>query len=267
MNRSLSSCTKSFCGKPCRFVLAFMLTAASAGFVQAQPAPTAAAAAARFRNLTEQETLQLASGQTVFRQPDNWRGLSVPASASFYKEIEDTIRKGGHNYIGEVILVLPKDQAEALLPVLKDRLLDFEGYAGIPYWSRRNEKFYDLFDWVRGTKGPAAGSRGAKGSLETLQFMEPFGEYGSVYAWDFRDGSLFFSGENTSHLSYDGFKAVSPGNLIWRLSAYRQGELWVFYGLGAVKAFDMFGVLRSRLSASFMGRIEAFFRHVYASGI
>jgi hypothetical protein len=222
--------------------------------------------ASAFRNLSSSELGALTTGQTIFRQPENWRGLSVPASASFYKEIEDSVRKGGHNYIGEVILVLPKGQAEELLPVLKDRLLDFEGYAGIPYWSQRNERFYDLFDWVRSTKGPAAGSRGAKGSLETLQYMAPFGEYGSVYLWDFGADSLFFSGENTSHLSYDGFKAVSPGNLIWRLRAYRQGEFWVFYGLGAVKAFDMFGALRSRLSASFMGRIEAFFRHVYASG-
>lgn len=224
MNRPLFAGRNSLHGKPCPVVLAMALVAIFTGFVQAQPAPTAADAAALFRNLTEQEARQLAAGQSIFRQPDNWRGLAVPASASFYKEIEDTVRRVGHNYIGEVILVLPKAQADALLPRLRERLLDFEGYAGIPYWSQRKEKYYELFDWVRATKGPVAGNRGAKGSLETLQFMEPFGEYGSVYQWDFRDGSLFFSGENTSHLSYDGIKAVSPGNLIWRLGAYRQGD-------------------------------------------
>lgn len=220
--------------------------------------------AATFRNLSSSELGDLSAGQTVFRQPDKWRDLSVPASASFYTEIEDTIRKGGHNYIGEVILVLPKGQAEALLPLIQERLLDFEGYAGIPYWSRRNEKYYELFDWVRGTKGPAAGERVSKGRLETLQFMVPFGEYGSVYQWDFKPDGLVFSGVNTSHLSYDNIKAVSPGNLIWRMHAYQQGDYWVFYGLGAVRAFDMLGVLRDRLSASFMGRIEAFFKYVYS---
>jgi hypothetical protein len=144
------------------------------------------------------------------------------------------------------------------------RLLDFEGYAGIPYWSSRKEKYYELFDWVRVVSGPTKGARGLSGEVETLQFMEPFGEYGSKYAWSYKDADLLFSGFNTTHLSYDGIKAVSPGNLIWRFGAYRDGDFWLFYGLGAVKAFDMFGVLRERLSASFMGRIEAFFKHSYS---
>lgn len=217
-----------------------------------------------FRNLSNSERADLAAGQTVFRQPDNWRSLSVPSSASFHKNLEDTIRKGGHNYIGEVILVLPKTEAEKLIPLLRQRLLDFEGYAGVPYWSTRWEKHFDLFDWVRVLNGTGSDQQKDKGSLETLQFMEPFGEYESVYHWDFSADTLVFSGVNGSSLSYDSFKAVSPGNLIWRMHAYAQGDYWVFYGLGAVKAFDMLGILRDRLSASFMGRIEAFFRYVYS---
>jgi hypothetical protein len=240
------------------YAILSLIMFAGAGYAQNHPASS-------FRNLSANELTALTAGQTVFRQPDNWKGLSLPAAASFYKDIEDTIRKGGHNYIGEVLLVLPDKEAEALLPALKARLLDFEGYAGIPYWSRRNKKYYDLFDWVKVVKGSAPGSRPPSASLDTLQFMEPFGEYGSRYAWDFSASALSFSGENTSHLSYDGFKAVSPGNLIWRLGAYRANGYWVFYGLGAVKAFDMFGALRERLSASFMGRIEAFFKHVYSA--
>jgi hypothetical protein len=232
----------------------------SAVQVDAQPAHPAAS----FRNLTDVELADLTAGGTVFRQPSSWRNLSVPPAAPFYKEMEDTIRKGGHNYIGEVILVLPKVKAESLLPRLEERLLDFEGYAGIPYWSTRREKYFDLFDWVRVTKEPAGGRKKQKDGLETTQYMEPFGEYGSMYKWDFRPDSLVFSGVNTSSLSYDAIKAVSPGNLIWRMHAYQQGDYWVFYGLGAVKAFDMLGVLRDRLSASFMGRIEAFFRYVYS---
>jgi hypothetical protein len=217
---------------------------------------------ASFRNLSDEDALVLSRGQTVFRQPDNWRGLSVPASVPFYKELEETIRKGGHNYIGEVVLVLPLVQAETLLPLLKDRLLDFEGYAGIPYQARRSKRWYDLFDYVKVVRG----SRNVSGGLvEVLQFMEPFGEYGSTFEWSIKPDSIAYSGRNTSSLSYRGVRAVSSGNLIWRFHAYPVGGYWVFYGLGAVKAFDLFGTLHDRLSASFMGRIEAFFRHVYDS--
>jgi hypothetical protein len=243
------------------------LAAAACALFLAPPAlaqAPAAGPAAAFRNLSAEESRALATGQTLFRQPSNWRGLSMPADAPFYKEIEDELRKGGHNYVGEVIMVLPRERAEALIPMLREKLLNFEGYAGIPYWSHRQERFYDLFDWVRVSVGPSPGTRGAAGKAETLQYMEPFGEYGSAYEWDFGPAALRFAGVNTSALSYDGVRAVAPGNLIWRLRAYRSGEHWVFYGLGAVKAFDMLGLLRDRLSASFMGRIEAFFKYAYA---
>lgn len=221
--------------------------------------------AGAFRNLSADESRALAAGETLFRQPGNWRGLSMPADAPFYKEIEDELRRGGHNYVGEVIMVLPRERAEALIPTLRARLLAFENYAGIPYWSPRKEKFYELFDWVRVAAGPGPGARGASGKADTRQYMEPFGEYGSAYEWEFGADALRFSGANTSALSYDGVRAVAPGNLIWRLRAYRAGERWVFYGLGAVKAFDMLGLLRERLSASFMGRIEAFFKYAYGA--
>jgi len=55
--------------------------------------------------------------------------------------------------------------------------------------------------------------------------------------------------------------------MVWRLEAYAEGDRWILYGIGAVKAFDMFGLLRDRLSASFMGRIEAFFGYMYKKGV
>lgn len=241
---------------------AVTLYAAASAFAQGASAAAANPAAA-FRNLSADESRALAAGQTLFRQPSNWRGLSMPADAPFYKEIEDELRKGGHNYLGEVLMVLPRARAEALIPALREKLLNFEGYAGIPYWSRRNQKYYELFDWVRVSAGPAPALRGPSGRLAAKHYMRPFGEYDSEYLWEFSGGALRFSGQNTTPLFYEGVRAVAPGQLIWRLRAYPLGESWVFYGLGAVKAFDMLGAMRERLSASFMGRIEAFFKHVY----
>ena len=210
------------------FPLLLALLILPSSLIFAQPTASMNAAIAGFRNLASEDLLLLSQGQIVFRQPDNWKDLSVPASATFFKEIEETIRKGGHNYIGEVILVLPKTQGDALLPLLKEKLLDFENYAGIPYQARRSKRWYDLFDYVKvvgGTKNPAGGS------VEVLQFMEPFGEYGSTFEWSIKENLVAYSGRNTSSLSYKGIRAVSSGNLIWRFHAYQVQDQWIFYGL------------------------------------
>ncbi len=215
-----------------------------------------------FRNLNRAAREALSRGEIVFRQPTGWRDLSIPLTSPFYKETEETIRKENHNYIGEVIVVMTRAEATEKLPQLTARLLNFEGYAGIPYWSERNERQYDLFDWIKVTDGNRAAQAGW---VKTTQFMLPFGEYSSNYEWNFLADRLTYAGINTTPLSYKGVRAVSPGNMIWRFSAYYEGDYCILYGLGAVKAFDLFGALKERLSASFMGRIEAFFRYVYSN--
>lgn len=213
-----------------------------------------------FRNLKTSDIETLSSGKTVFRQPASWKDLSIPLSSPFYKEIEDMIRKGNHNYIGEVILVLRLEDGQKAISEVSTRLLNFDNFAGMPYWSERKKRFYDLFDWIKINKDLRETSGGL---VEATQFMKPFGEYSASYTWKFGKDTLVFSGINTSPISYKGVRAVTVGNMVWCLRAYTQGDYWVFYGIGAVKAFDLYGALRDRLSTSFMGRIEAFFKYAY----
>jgi len=227
-----------------------------APLLSAQPQP--------FRNLSAGEAAAVAAGKSVFRQPSGWKDLSVPAAAPFAKDIEETVRKLGANYIGEVVLVLPKAANPDLLAILARNLADVESHVGIPYWSRRYKKNFDLFTWVKVLERTGTES---EGGLASEQYMKPFDPYRARYSWSLRGDRLSFLSTNLSHLSYDGRKAVSPGDMIWRLEAYAEGDRWVLYGIGAVKAFDMLGLLRDRLSESFMGRIEAFFGYMYGKGV
>ncbi len=238
-----------------RAAFVLLLTLAAAG-ARAQDSP--------FRNLAPEEQAAVLRGESVFRQPSGWKALSVPAGAPFARDIEETVRKLGANYIGEVVMTVPKDGNPGLLARLVRDLQDVESHVGIPYWSRRHKKHFDLFDSVRilertGTE--------AEGSLTAEQHMKPFDDYRSRYSWSLRGDRLSFLSTNLTHLSYDGRKSVTPGDMVWRLEAYADGDSWVLYGIGAVKAFDMFGLIRDRLSASFMGRIEAFFGHMYRKGV
>jgi hypothetical protein len=62
---------------------------------------------------------------------------------------------------------------------------------------------------------------------------------------------------------YKSFSAVSPGNMVWYLYGFPQDGAMCLYGVGAVKTFDLFGLLGDRLKTSFMGRIQAFFSYHY----
>jgi hypothetical protein len=228
----------------------FVLAGAAALFAQGLP----------FKNLTEAEKATLLRGESVFRQPNVWKELSVPPSAPFAKDVEDTVRKLGANYIGEVIMVVPKaSHPEFLLKLVRD-LQAVEHHVGIPYWSKRNKRYYDLYSRV--TVKDRTGTE-LKGSLTADENMEPFDDFSARYTWSLTGDRLSFLSTNLTHLAYDGKKAVSPGDMVWRMETYSDGDAWVLYGIGAVKAFDMFGLLRDRLSASFMGRIEAFFSYMY----
>lgn len=234
----------------------FMLLAPAAPGISAQPQP--------FRNLSSEEAASVSAGESVFRRPSGWKDLSVPAAAPFAEDIEETVRKLGANYIGEVVLVLPQAANPDLLAVLARSLADVEGHVGIPYWSRRYQKNFDLFTWVKVLERSGTES---EGGLSSEQYMKPFDPYRARYSWSLRGDRLSFLSTNLSHLSYDGRKAVSPGGMVWRLEAYAEGDRWILYGIGAVKAFDMLGLLRDRLSESFMGRIEAFFGYIYKKGL
>ena len=217
-----------------------------------------------FDRLTEPEKAALRRGESVFRRPNVWAELSVPPSAPFAKDLKAEVRKLGANYIGEVIMLVPKAANPDLLSRLVRDLQDVESHVGIPYWSKRYEKYFDLFDRVKILERSGTAERG---SLTAEEHMSPFDDYRARYEWKLEGGRLSFFSTNETHLSYDGRKAVSPGQMIWRLEAYEDGDRWVLYGIGAVKAFDMLGLLRDRLSASFMGRIEAFFGHMYENSL
>ena len=215
-----------------------------------------------FSRLPAAESAAILRGESIFRQPSGWRELALPAGAPFAQELTEETRKSGANYIGEVLMVLPWNATTAGLPGSLALLLgEVEKHVGIPYYSVRNKETYPLYDKAvileRSTDA-------TKGKLIALLHMEPFSDYRASYVWTVRSDGLSFRSENLSPLEYRKTKAVATGDLVWRLEAYVSGEQWILYGIGRVKAFDMFGLLRDRLSASFTGRIEAFYSSIFA---
>jgi len=232
--------------------------------------PAAAQGSGAIKDLSGDEAARLGRGEAVIRTIGNYRKLSLSATGPDADAVRTRVADIRPNYVTEVVSLIPAADAaaaDATLRRLAVALSEPKGFIGIPYWSRQQQKTYDLFDKMDiVSRKPAPGGE----TMDVVQHMEPFDDFGARYDYrlttgpDGRASSLRFTGVNLDPIiySYRNFKAVQAGDMAWELYAFRDGAKVVFYGVGAVKAFDLFGAARSRLEASFMGRVEAFFRYM-----
>jgi hypothetical protein len=214
-----------------------------------------------FRFLSAAEAAKLESGAILIRNVADPSLLALAAEGFAADALRSKIAGLKPNYLTEVLASVPaadEKTGSAILERLAATFADPKGYVGIPYRSKRNRKTYDLFDKMEVlTQAALPGGE----SIEVLQHMEPFDDFRARYEYRLEGSSLRFTGSNLDPIiySYRKFKAVSPEGMVWAIYAFRDGGRVLFYGVGAVKAFDLFGALRDRLEPSFTGRVEAFF--------
>ena len=235
--------------------LAILAAALAVSPLAAQPPVVA------FRGLTVQESAALDSGQPVIRSASA-DALSLAVDSPFADEIRDKVGALGANYVGEVLMILDTADPKVLAKLARE-LSDVKGYVGIPYWSPYQKQTYLLFDRMKileRSEGPDGTTTVAEGH------MKPFADYRARYSYELSGGELRFSSVNLSPISYKGFPAVGDGGMVWYLYAFERGGRTYLYGVGAVRAFDFFGIFGYRLRLSFMGRIESFFSYMYAKG-
>lgn len=246
------------CRRPCPLLLLASLLFAAA-LCGAAPVSTAV-----FPRITAEDRAVLERGEVIIRAVSGADRLSLSPFDSRAATLLADVAKLKPNYLTEFLMAIPLEGAqkgEAVLEGLARALADVAGYNKIPYWSVRQQTTYDLFDKMEILARRPSGKGEA---IEVLQHMEPFDDFRAVYEYRSIAGGLEFSGVNLDSViyTYRNFSAVSPGNLVWRLYAFeKEGRLYAC-GVGAVKAFDLFGIVRDRLEPSFMGRVEAFFRHI-----
>lgn len=248
-----------------RLVATLCLTAVLLA-VSAKPAPAVESSrgvtvAGVFGNLTPAEAAHVEAGEPVIRTIAKSSRLALTVSDPLADEIHAKVAALRANYMAELIQLSPRRENDRALERLAAALEDVKGYVSIPYWSQQNQRTYDLFDEMEIL------SRTSKDGLvvtEVVQHMEPFDDFKARYSLrpiaepGMPARALWYTSENTSPIVYRRVRAVAPGNMVWFLYAFPTDDALAFYGLGLVKTFDLFGLLRDRLETSFMGRVKAF---------
>jgi hypothetical protein len=217
-----------------------------------------------FKALPSEDYKVLESGQPLIR---TLRSVKELCLTPFDDTANAMLKKAGDlkpNYITEFLLSVPVSKpaiAQDMLKNLFSTLTDVVGYMYIPYWSVRQQTTYDLFDKMEIISQT---NKNQSQTIVALQHMEPFDDFRAEYHCTTKNTGLSFSSRNLDSIiySYRNFSAVAPDNMRWELYVFLQDDKLYAYGIGAVKAFDFFGVFRDRLEPSFAGRVEAFFLHV-----
>lgn len=217
-------------------------------------------AEAIFPGLSSDENARISRGEPVVRSLGDWNSLALPATAPGASELKAAILGLKPNYLTEVLAILPASHEAELVGRLDAALVAVGDYTKIPYYSVHWKKTFPLFDSIEILVRTDGVDRGR---VDVRLVMDPFDQFPARYSWQREAGGLAFSCENTGPISYHGVRAVQTGAMVWKLVLFRSGDSMIFYSVGAVKAFDMFGAIRDRLEPSFLGRTEAFFMYMF----
>ena len=92
--------------------------------------------------ISEQELSDLENGKVVIRNIDYSKHMCLESDNELAAELKRSIKSLSPKYLAEVIKIKPYKGNENLPEVLEQLLLNVPDYAGIPYWSERNQRYY-----------------------------------------------------------------------------------------------------------------------------
>lgn len=214
-------------------------------------------------SLSEDDIEKLASGKPIYKLIDKMEESSLDSSTDTSRSILERYREIEPNFIVESFFILPVEEGTEteVMNEVQTFLMDVKKFVGIPYWSKEQQKYYDLIgrldvvEW----KDFDDGSRG----IVAEQYMKPFMDHEVLYRYWLKEEEFIYTSRNLDpmrHENYQFVKAVKEGNMFTSLFVYKEPGALVCYGLGGVRAFTFFGIFGDRLTASFKGRTRAFFQ-------
>ena len=213
-------------------------------------------------NLTAEEKQTLNSGSVLIKNINYQKNMCLASGVS---ESSDSliaeIKKLSPKYLAEVIQIRPYEGNEDLPKRLEDILNNVSDYAGIPYYSEKHQKYYDLYDSaeIKDTKEDKT-SKIIRADLQ----MKPFGTVDEIIEIRKQGDSIIYVATNQNKLNYLGkFDCVWPEKMKICIYLVRDGENWILYGIGGVNA-PRIPFFIERIETSFINRIKTFCNFIFS---
>ena len=219
------------------------------------------------KNLTAEEQKTLDRGEVLIKNIAYQKNMSLNKDFNEdTKALTEEIKQLSPKYLAEIIQIKPYKGNENLPEILTGLLYNVSDYKGIPYYSERNKKYYNLYDSAEIQKETIITQNTYKTSkqLEALFVMEPFDKVYETINLTQTTNSVYYSSINNNKLRYkDEFDCVWPKKLKICIILFRDGDNWVLYGIGGVNA-PRIPFFTERIETSFINRINTFCSFIFS---
>ncbi len=209
--------------------------------------------------VTPAEKKSLENGEILIKKHSSYKKLSLSRTTATEKTL-DLIKKLDPSYITEIIQIKPYKGNEKLIEKVDAALMDIEDYTGIPYYSERHEKWYELYSSAKVTQKKTNGNKTF--ILADLE-MSVFGIVKTQIEVEKNEDSYFYCSKNLNTLRYhDRFDAVDPQAFKSSITVFRDGDNWILYGTGGIDV-PRIPFISGRIETSFLNRTKSFCNFIF----
>ena len=231
-------------------------------FTLALVALTAVSAAALPFNdkLSASDLETISKGEVLIKSIDKYKNMSIDSDNPGAERVRLIVNNLNPNYLAEIIQVKPIKGNEDLDVKISAVLEDVESYAGIPYWSVYHNRYFNLYDTAK--INSITQDYNSKLIDSTID-IGPFGLTNVPIYIEKNDNFLLYQMTNNQNLNHMGITCVQKKNMKSLILLFKDGDNWVLYGIGAVKAPKL-AIFEKRIERSFINKTKTFCSYVFS---
>ena len=211
--------------------------------------------------LTSEERQSINNGEILIKNINYEKFMCLKKGESdLGDQLLSEIRDLNPKYLAEVIQIKPYKGNEDLPQRLETLLNNVPEYAGIPYFSVRGQKWYNLYDSAEIVE--TIEKKDGK-TIKAELIMDPFDLVKEDIELSRSKDSILYTAVNTNKLRYlDKFDCVWPRKMKICILLIRDGDNWILYGIGGVNA-PRVPFFTERIQTSFINRINTFCSFIF----
>lgn len=212
-------------------------------------------------NLTVSDKETIKEGKVLIKKINSAKNMGInPGINSFGDELIKAYKDLSPKYLAEVIQIKPYAGNEDLPERLNELLENISDYAGIPYYSVKHDRWFDLYKSAEITSEKET-ENGKEYTADIV--MDPFGTINQSITIKNSEEGLLYDSVNLNKLTFQGkIDCVSPKKMKLSIFLFREGNYWVLYGIGGVNA-PKIPLFTERIETSFMNRIKTFCNYIF----